>query len=439
MASSSAGTRSRTLDVFRGASVALMILVNNPGSWNHLYPPLAHAPWHGCTATDLVFPFFLTAVGLSLALVMPRFQTGPPAHFWARWARRGVLIFAIGLALNSITLWRFEGAALVLKDGVALRYMGVLQRIALAWMLAAALLWLWRVVLRVGAGTGQVEGGPGASSLRAPLWLAASLLLAYWAMCEAWGQPGQVYSLEGHFGTAIDRAWLGPAHLYQGEGAPFDPEGLASTLPAVAQVLLGVAIGQWLQPVLLGQASAAERRQRVVALMVWATVALATAHLWSLAMPINKKLWTSPYVLHTTGLAMLTLGALLHWLEGEKPTPAARPTGAGGAALRAVQGGWQSLAQALASAAESFGKNALAIFVLSGLVPRLLAFARWPDGVDAQGEPRYIHALGWVHSHVFEPLANDPRLGSLLMALANLAAYWAVARWMQRRGWFLKL
>jgi predicted acyltransferase len=144
--------RFRSLDIFRGATVALMILVNNPGSWGHLFSPLAHAGWHGCTPTDLVFPFFLFAVGNALAFVMPGLQDAAAATFWPRVLKRVAIIFAIGLFLNASPFVRWDGdGALVLKSFESLRFMGVLQRIALCFGAAAALVWalpavgqLWR-------------------------------------------------------------------------------------------------------------------------------------------------------------------------------------------------------------------------------------------------------------------------------------------------------
>ena len=137
-----ASTRLRSLDVFRGATVALMILVNNPGSWNALYPPLAHAPWHGCTPTDLVFPFFLFAVGNALALVMPGLKAAGARLFWPRIVKRSLIIFALGLLLNAAPFVRWDAAGdLVLKSLDTLRLMGVLQRIALSFGVAAALVW----------------------------------------------------------------------------------------------------------------------------------------------------------------------------------------------------------------------------------------------------------------------------------------------------------
>jgi len=387
------GGRLRSLDVLRGATVALMILVNNPGSWHHLYPPLAHAGWHGCTPTDLVFPFFLFAVGNALALVMPQLQAAPPRVFWAKWVKRSVLIFGLGLLLNAAPFVRWDAAGdLVLRDWGQLRTMGVLQRIALCWAAAALIV----------HGLGD----------RIATLAIGALLLGYWAACAWLGDPSDPYGLMGWFGTEIDRAVFGTLHLYRGEGIAFDPEGLASTAPAVAQVLIGWWVGQRLQR---GGANAAT----VASLFTTAVVLGVLAYAWQLGMPINKKIWTSSYVLLTSALAIAALATLVWRVDMAAPSTKAVPW-------------WQT-------ASEAFGKNALFVFVLSGLLPRLLGLLRWADGVDANGLPRFITPLPWLYRTLFEGLGSDPRLGSLLFALANLAAYWALAAWLDRRRIYIKL
>lgn len=379
---SSGVERFRSLDVFRGATVALMILVNNPGSWSHLYPPLAHAAWHGVTPTDLVFPFFLFAVGNALALVLPRLQQGPARAFWWKVAKRTLLIFLIGLALNAAPFVRWnEAGDLVAKDWSTLRLMGVLQRIALCFGAAAAIVWL--------------------CGRRGALWAAAALLLGTWAVYLGFGAPGDPYSLQGWFGTALDRALLGPAHLYRGEGVPFDPEGLASTAPAIAQVLLGWWVGDLV------------RRSRpdtalVARLLLWAAPMLALAWVWQLALPLNKKIWTPSYVLHTTALAMMALALLIHVVEIRR-----RP---------AEQRGW-------ARFFEVFGRNPLFVFVLSGLIPRFLSLWRTPEGGP----------MATVYQRVFAGIGSDPRLGSFLFACANLAGYAAIAFWLDRRRLYIRV
>ena len=257
--------RFKSLDVFRGATVALMILVNNPGTWGAIYPPLAHAPWHGVTPTDLVFPFFLFAVGNALAFVMPGLLAGPSSAFWIKVVKRTLLIFLIGLFLNASPFVRWDNATgeLVLRQWETLRFMGVLQRIALCFGAAAVIVWV-----------SFQFGGRRASS--GPLLAAAALLLGYWLACIVWGAPGDPYSLTGWFGTAIDTAVLGEAHLYKGEGVPFDPEGLASTLPAVAQVLLGWWVGHMVLQGMVLQGTAGGRNpvELVARLCLWAVALL---------------------------------------------------------------------------------------------------------------------------------------------------------------------
>ncbi len=381
--------RLRSLDVFRGATVALMILVNNPGSWSALYPPLAHAPWHGMTPTDLVFPFFLFAVGNALALVMPGFTA---ANFWPKVLRRTALIFLIGLLLNASPFVRWDTSGeLVLRSWETLRLMGVLQRIALCFGAAAVIVWLF--------------------GARGALIATAVLLLGYWAACVALGEPGDPYSLQGWFGTALDRALLGESHLYKGEGVPFDPEGLASTAPAIAQVLLGWWVGRWFVGARVDAAL-------VVRLFMATAALLVLGYVWQWVLPLNKKIWTPSYVLVTSGMAIALLAVCVQLIEVR-----ARP-----ALLR----GWVRFF-------EVFGKNALFVFVLSGLVPRLLALARWSDGPDAQGQARWITPLVWLHRTLFEGLANDPRVGSLLFALANLMVYAAIAFWLDRRRIYIRV
>ena len=388
--------RLRSLDVFRGATVALMILVNNPGSWAYLYPPLAHAGWHGCTPTDLVFPFFLFAVGNALALVLPGLRAGPPAVFWERVARRTLLIFAIGLFLNAAPFVRWDAdGALVLKSWDTLRFMGVLQRIALCFGAAAAIVW---VLARRGV-----------------LIAAAALLGGYALACALLGDPADPYGLIGWFGTAVDRSLLGAAHLYKGEGLPFDPEGLASTPPAIAQVLLG----WWVGDLIRREKPSAEL---VVRLFLIGTGLLIAGYFWQLEMPLNKKIWTSSYVLHTTGLATLALAALFQFIEvAPQAAETAQPAPA-----------WQRLF-------EAFGRNPLFVFVLSGLVPRVLGLLRWADGFNADGSVHWITPLPWLYQTVFANLGSDPRLGSFLFAAANLSAYAALALWLDRRQVYIRV
>src|SRR5687767_9931522 len=210
-----------------------MILVNNPGTWQHIYPPLKHAPWHGLTPTDLVFPFFLFAVGNAMAFVMPKLEAAGDAVFWNKVIKRTVLIFLIGLFLNWWPFVKWEFGSLRLRPWVDLhspengvRILGVLQRIAICYFFASVLIYYLK--------------------LKKAFFVALILLLIYWIMCLM-GNPSDPYSLNGWFGTAIDKKVLGIAHMYKGEGVAFEPEGLMSTIPAIAQVIFGYLVGNYIQ------------------------------------------------------------------------------------------------------------------------------------------------------------------------------------------------
>ncbi|MCX7177029.1 MAG: DUF5009 domain-containing protein [Proteobacteria bacterium] len=380
-----ANQRYLSLDVFRGATVALMILVNNPGSWSHLYPPLAHAAWHGCTLTDLVFPFFLFAVGNAMAFALPVHSDA----FYRHVARRTLWIFGLGLFLNlsPFIRWSDEGE-LVWRNLDLLRWLGVLQRIGLAYFFSALVV---RLVPQ-----------------RALPIFAAGILLAYWALCLTFGAADDPYSLEGFWGTAVDRALLGANHLYKGEGVPFDPEGMVSTLPCIAQVLIGYLIGRY--------PASNPPSLRVVARLVVAGLAMILiGWVWSAVMPLNKKIWTSSYVVFTSGWAALVMAALVWLLE-----------------IRKHGGSWRELALA-------FGCNPLFIFCLSGFLPRVIWLLRWPAGIRPDGKVNYANALSWPYDRIIEPAFADPRLGSLVYALAMVAFYGSIAMWMRRRSIFIKV
>ena len=265
-----------SLDVFRGATVAFMILVNSPGSWQHLYSPLEHAKWHGLTPTDLVFPFFLFAVGNAMAFVLPRLQEAGPAAFWRKVVTRTLLIFGIGIFLNWFPFVHWQNDQLVLKgwtwqrsdgDLAGIRILGVLQRIALAYFFASVIVYYLKPRSAAIAG--------------------AILLIVYWILCVA-GNPADPYSLTGWFGTDIDKSILGEAHMYHGEGIAFDPEGIVSTLPSIVQVIIGFLAGDFLR-----RKGNDSLYQTLTVLFVSAIVLLLAAYWWDLTFTINKKIWTS--------------------------------------------------------------------------------------------------------------------------------------------------
>jgi len=298
------------LDVLRGMTVALMILVNNPGSWAHIYAPLKHAAWQGCTPTDLVFPFFLFVVGTSMFFSFAKYGNQLNRETLLKIGKRTLLIFAIGLFLNSFPQWS--------ADFSKLRIMGVLQRIALAYGFTALL------VLAV--------------PRRYLPYIGAGILLIYWGLVHFLG-GADPYSLAGNPATPFDTALLGENHVYKGFGIPFDPEGLFSTLPTIVTVLVGYLAGA-----LIKETPKAKVSTR---LLVLGTLAVVAGWVWGLGFPLSKPIWSSSYVIYTAGLAAMLMGLLI-WLIDIKG-----------------YSGWTSFFVV-------FGVNPLFIFAASGLWGRIM-------------------------------------------------------------------
>jgi predicted acyltransferase len=376
-----------SLDVFRGATVALMILVNNPGSWSYIYAPLEHAPWHGCTPTDLVFPFFLFAVGNALGFVMPRLQEGGDAIFLKKVITRTLLIFGIGLFLNWFPFIKWSGDHLEFKVWANVRILGVLQRIALAYCLASLIIYYGKI--------------------KAAFVTGAVILLGYWVVCMLAGAPGDPYSLSGYFGTAIDKAILGTGHMYKGEGVAFDPEGLASLLPAVVQVIFGYLVGNYIL-------AKGKTYEMISGLFVIGCIMIFAGFCWDMVFPINKKIWTSSFVVYTTGLATLVLSVLMYVIE-----------------MRGIRGVWSRFF-------DVFGKNALFIFMVSGILPRLYGLCRIEDGINAHGAVVHKGLSQWMYDHLFAPAFGFMN-GSLLYAIFNILLFWALCYWLDRKKIYIKV
>jgi predicted acyltransferase len=366
--------RLRSLDAFRGLTIALMILVNMPGSWSYVYAPLQHAVWFGWTPTDLVFPFFLFIVGVSLvfSLTTRRAEGTSSALLYRHILLRSAVLFGLGVLLNAYPLFALS----------TLRLTGVLQRIAVSYLFAAI------VVLK--------------TPIRWQGWLTAALLLGYWGLLAWIPVPGVATGTltpEGNLAGWLDRAILG-THGYA--HSPTDPEGLLSTLPAFATVLTGVLTGHWLQ-------SGHDRRDILAWLYVAGWVTLLAGLWWSVWLPISKKLWTSSYVLFTTGAALHLL-ALCYWAID-------------------IQG-WQRWAQP----AVIFGRNAITAYVGHILVIRTLLQAlsyTTTDGVSA-------NAYTWLYEHLFTVWAG-PWLGSLAFAIANVLFWLGVLAVLYQRRLFIKI
>lgn len=397
-----------SLDVFRGATVALMILVNNPGTWSHMFTPLKHAPWHGCTPTDLVFPFFLFAVGNALSFVIPKLQDAGAASFWKKVVKRSVLIFLIGLGLNWFPFVQWSDDSLVFREWVSsddasrgVRILGVLQRIALAYFFASVLAYYFKP--------------------KSLIYISTAVLFLYWGLTAYLGE-GDPYTLEGWFGTEWDKQLLGIAHMYKGEGVPFDPEGLASTLPAIIQVVMGYLVGSFIRRqgavdwLWTKVAVSNEPHFKLLSgLMVTGFILLILGWTWSLGFPINKKIWTSSYALYTTGLATLTIGGMIWFTD--------------------VQG----VRNGVTKFFDVFGKNPLFIFVLSGLLPKGLALIRIPTGIGSEGQLLYTTPLAWFYRNICAQLPGPPEVGSFFYSLCFLAFMWLIVYGLDRKKVYIKV
>jgi predicted acyltransferase len=372
-----ASTRLISLDVFRGLTMAAMVIVNNPGDWGTVYPPLLHAEWHGWTPTDLIFPFFLFIVGVSITL--SRKSTS-----WGSIVRRAAIIFALGLLLAGFP--RFDLATW--------RIPGVLARIAVCYLFAAS---AYKLIV-------TSSGRPASAGWFRPAvvltTIALSLCVVYWLIMTLVPAPGGVagdLSPEGNVGAWLDRTLMS-GHLWKPR---WDPEGLLSTVPALGTALLGVVAGLW-----LGSAEAHERK--AAGLVIAGIAAVAAGYLWNTVFPINKNLWTSSFVLFTAGAGALLL-AICYWVIDVK--------------------GWRGWTKPFVI----LGSNAITLYVVSGLLAETLGVIRVtaPDG----GETSLGH---YLYVTVFVPLAS-PKTASLMYAFANLAVLFALLAWMYRRRIFLKV
>ena len=362
-----------SLDAFRGATIALMVLVNNAGSGRDSYRQLEHAPWHGWTITDTVFPSFVWIVGVAITLSLGKRLAGgvPRSLLMAQVARRAAVLFALGLAVYAFPHF----------DLGTQRILGVLQRIAICYLIAAA------IYLFTGI-RGQI------------LWI-AGLFAAYWMMMTLIPVPGfgpGRLDVAGNFAHYIDARVLG-AHNYANTKT-WDPEGLVSTLPAIATALFGILAGRILR---LRRPLA----ERTTWLFVTGSLLLASGLICTVWLPINKKLWTDSFALFMAGLDFIVFAIFAWFIDGL---------------------GWHKPARPLVV----FGMNAIALYMVSEGLAEFLDAVR----VNAAGGPVSLQA--YIYRACFVPLAS-PANASLLYSLAFVAAIYAVAYFLYRRGWFLRV
>ena len=368
-----------SLDVFRGMTIAGMILVNTPGSWEYVYAPLRHAAWNGCTPTDLVFPFFLFAVGNALSFSIPKYQALGTGKVLQKIFTRTVLIFLIGLFLNWFPFVRWSEGVLVFKSWDNLRIFGVLQRIALAYFGGALIVHFFKP--------------------KQAFLAALALLVGYWLLLLSFGD----LTLEGNAVLKLDRWLLGEGHLYKGyfsavlnQNIAFDPEGLLSAIPAVASVIFGYLAGKYIK-------EKGNTYEMISHLLLTGLVSIFIALCWDIIFPINKPIWSSSYVLYTTGLALAILAIIIFLVDLKGRQQWSRPF-------------------------VLFGKNPLLIYALSGILVRIYGLILIGD----------TNAYGALYQFVFRPLAGN-FVGSLLFAIAHVLLFLGVAWFLDRKRIYLKV
>lgn len=412
------------LDVFRGLTIALMFTVNNPGTWSFIYDPLEHAKWSGWTPTDFVFPFFLFTVGVSAWFSLKKYQGGAPRDLYFKIIKRGTLIFLIGLGLNlylnNLTTYN------------NLRIMGVLQRIGIAYMLGSIICVSF--------------------SRRTVAFIAVGILLGYWGLMYFLSDPNYPFGLydgskylgiEGNIVTKVDYLLLGQSHLYKGYGGiPFDPEGLFSTIPAVASVILGYFTGLLID-------SKKDRKELIKYLFLFGLGALLVGQLWHFIFPINKPIWSSSYVVFMAGWCLVINAALIWLIDVQNYRSWTKPL-------------------------LVLGMNSMLAFVISGMYVKTLAKIKFDSGYETVVQtsdgltvaPKRIGSSQKLYESVFSPITTpwqmlsdyknkkisrdlDPsvfsdfearqQLSSFLFAMFHLVLFWAILWVFYKFNIFLKV
>jgi len=383
MTSSGASQRLMSLDAFRGATIAGMILVNNPGSWGTVYPQLLHAPWDGWTFTDWIFPFFLWIVGVAMTFSFAkRVERGDSrAGLMLHVVRRSAIIFGLGLLMAAFPFGLVGDHQFSLST---LRIPGVLQRIALCYLIASAIFLT--------------------TSRKAQVAWILGLLASYWMLVKLVPVPGYGAGVLEPTGNLC---WWVDSHLLAGHtwsGAPvpgFDPEGIVSTIPAIATTLLGVMTGHLLR-------SGRSKEEKTVWMFVAGMFLLLLGAILDMWLPVNKNLWTSSYAVFMAGWANVCL-AMFYWFIDVK--------GASGWAKPFV----------------IYGMNAITVFVLAGLVAKLTFVISF-----ASADGRSVSLKTLIYENLFQPLTS-PMNASAAYALSYVVLFFVVAWFMWKRQWFLKV
>lgn len=365
------------LDVFRGMTICLMIIVNTPGNGATTYSPLLHAHWNGFTPTDLVFPSFLFAVGNAMSFVMLKWGNLKQSEVLWKIFKRTFIIFLLGYLMYWFPFVKINAANKILGFPFGeTRVFGVLQRIALCYGIASLMVYYLKP--------------------KTALIISVALLFVYWLLLYVLGDPAAPLSLEGNAVLRIDRWLLGNKHLYHGEGVAFDPEGLLSTLPAIGNVVAGYLAGRYIQK----KGSTYDG----LSVLLLAGVALVfLGYSWNLSFPVNKKLWTSSFVLYTVGLDCVILSVIIYITQFLNKTR------------------WTYFF-------EVFGRNPLFIYLLSELAVTLLFIFK----VDPK-----TSVFKWIYLNIFSHAGDY--FGSFLFAICYMLLCWGVGYFLDKRKIYVRV
>jgi len=371
------GQRFTALDVFRGMTICLMIIVNTPGNGDTTFAPLLHAKWHGFTPTDLVFPSFMFAVGNAMSFVMGKWGSLPAGQVLGKIFKRTLIIFLLGYLMYWFPFVTKDEATgnIMLSPITHTRIFGVLQRIALGYCAAGLMVYFLKP--------------------RTVIIISVAILLLYWPVMVFFGDATDPLSLHGNAVLKLDTWLIGENHLYHGEGFAFDPEGLLSTFPSIVNVVAGYFAGVYIQ-------KKGNSYEGLAKLLMAGLLLFLIAYWWNFGFPINKKLWTSSFVLHTAGLDCMILACIIYIVDflGKKT----------GVYFFQV-----------------FGRNPLFIYLLSELVVIIL-------GIIPVGD---ITMFQWIYQNIFAHAGAY--IGSFLFAIVFMLFCWSIGYLLDKKKIYIRV
>ncbi|MGY5353365.1 acyltransferase family protein [Wenyingzhuangia sp. IMCC45467] len=366
-----------SLDVFRGLTICLMIVVNTPGTGAELYPYLVHAHWFGFTLADLVFPSFLFAMGNAMSFSMTKLKDAPSEVFWKKVLKRTVMIFLLGYLMYWFPFFRQGSEGLELKPISETRIMGVLQRIALCYFVSSLLFYYLKE--------------------KTVLIISAIVLIAYWEILYLFGTTGSELEMASNAITRLDLTILGEGHIYKRDSIPFDPEGILSTLPSVVNVIGGYLAGKFIQ-------QKGKSFEGISKLLIAGFLLSALALWWDLIFPMSKKLWTSPFVLYTVGIDLSVMAILIYFIE-----------------LKNTRKGTEFF--------NVFGKNPMFIYLFSELFYITLRMIPTSSGLDV---------FKWVSENIFQRIFPGS-FGSFVTAIVFMLVCWSIGWCLDKKRIYIKI